>query len=301
MTMRMKMFALIALAAAAFAQGPPPGRGGRGRMGFDGPAGAGGPLESGAWILRGGVKNSPFSADVVTESSLTLADGNHIRQTVNSKVYRDSEGRTRREQAVNLNGLAPSTGTQQMVFINDPVAGLSYSLNAKDHTGTKFVRNGDGRGGQHLSTDASGSRPRGLGPDGRGMGRRNAAADQNLKTESLGRQTIEGVQAEGRRTTMTIPGRSGGKRFAAAYRRRDLVLTGTSDYDTFQALGSAQWRDRNPAGQHQPQRTAARPVRSAGRLQGQRVRFRYAAAARRTRAVVEAVARLAGHMRGMAA
>src|SRR4051794_9945912 len=193
MTMRMTMVALIALAAAAFAQGPPPGRGGRGRMGFDGPAGLGGPLEAGAWMLRGGVKNSPFSADVVTESSLTLADGNHIRQTVNSKVYRDSEGRTRREQAVNLNGLAPSSSMQQMVFINDPVAGVSYSLNAKEHTGTKFVRNGDGRGGQHLS------------PDGRGMGRRNAAADQNLKTESLGRQTIEGVQAEGHRTTLTIP------------------------------------------------------------------------------------------------
>lgn len=205
MTMRMTMVALIALAAAAFAQGPPPGRGGRGRMGFDGPGGPGGPMESGAWILRGGVKNSPFSAEVVTESSLTLADGNHIRQTVNSKVYRDSEGRTRREQAVNLNGLAPSTSMQQMVFINDPVAGVSYSLNAKEHTGTKFVRNGDGRGGQYVSTDASGPRPRGLGPDGRGMGRRNAAADQNLKTESLGRQTIEGVQAEGRRTTLTIP------------------------------------------------------------------------------------------------
>ena len=29
--------------------------------------------------------------------------------------------------------------------------------------------------------------------------------EQNAKTESLGRQTIEGVQAEGRRTTMTIP------------------------------------------------------------------------------------------------
>jgi hypothetical protein len=175
-------------------------------MGFDGPPGPGGPIESGAWILRGGVKNSPFSADVVTESSLTLADGNHIRQTVNSKVYRDSEGRTRREQAVNLNGLAPTTGMQQMVFINDPVAGVSYSLNAREHTGTRFVRNGDGRGSQRLATDASGSapRPRG-GPDGRGMGRRNAVADQNLKTESLGRQTIEGVQADGRRTTMTIP------------------------------------------------------------------------------------------------
>ena len=43
MTMRMTMVALIALAAGAFAQGPPPGRGGRGRMGFDGPARAGGP------------------------------------------------------------------------------------------------------------------------------------------------------------------------------------------------------------------------------------------------------------------
>ena len=35
-----------------------------------------------------------------------------------SKVYRDSEGRTRREQAVNLNGLAPDANMQQMVFIN---------------------------------------------------------------------------------------------------------------------------------------------------------------------------------------
>ena len=29
--------------------------------------------------------------------------------------------------------------------------------------------------------------------------------DQNVKTEALGKQTIEGVQAEGKRTTMTIP------------------------------------------------------------------------------------------------
>ena len=105
------------------------------------------------------MKNSPFSADVVTESSLTLADGNHIRQTVNSKVYRDSEGRTRREQAVNLNGLAPSADMQQMVFINDPVAGVSYSLNAKERTGTRFVRNGDGRGGTAPVADARWSPP----------------------------------------------------------------------------------------------------------------------------------------------
>jgi len=33
---------------------------------------------------------------------------------------------------------------------------------------------------------------------------RGAAARQNIKTESLGRQTIEGVPADGTRTTMTI-------------------------------------------------------------------------------------------------
>src|ERR1035438_9271549 len=152
MTMRTRMIALIALAAGAFAQGPPPGRGGRGRMGFDGPPGPG--VESGAGILRAGVKNAPFSADVTTESSHTLADGNHIRQTVNSKVYRDSEGRTRREQEVNQIGLAPDANMQQMVFINDPVGGVSYSLNAQDRTGTKYMRNGDGRGAQRASQDA---------------------------------------------------------------------------------------------------------------------------------------------------
>ena len=75
-------FILIVLAAGSFAagalaQGPPPGRGGRGRMGFDGGPGPGGPMmDSGSGILRAGVKNAPFSADVVTESTHTLADGN---------------------------------------------------------------------------------------------------------------------------------------------------------------------------------------------------------------------------------
>jgi hypothetical protein len=196
----MTIFALIVLAFGAWAQGPPPGRGGRGRMGFDGPGGPGAPsVEYGAGILRAGVKNAPFSADAITESSHALADGNRIRQTVNSRIYRDSEGRTRREQAVNLNGLAPDANMQQMVFINDPVAGVSYSLNAKEHTGIKAVRHTEGRGSQRPPQDANGRDP---GP--RGMGRRNAA-DGNLKTEALGRQTIEGVQADGRRTTITIP------------------------------------------------------------------------------------------------
>lgn len=197
--MRMKMLALIALSAVAFAQGPPPGRGGgRGRMGFDATPGPGG--EFGPGVLRSGVKNAPFTADVVTESSHTLADGNRIRQTVNSKVYRDSEGRTRREQTVNLNGLSPNSSPQPMVFINDPVTGVNYSLNTKERSGFKSVRSGEGRGGSPRMSMPPDAGVRGPG----GMGRRGAS-DPNFKTESLGRQSIEGIQAEGRRTTMTIP------------------------------------------------------------------------------------------------
>ena len=65
------------------------------------------------------------------------------------------------------------------------------------------MRNGDVRGFQRLSQDASG---RGPGPRGAGPGARQVRMGGVApKTESLGRQTIEGVQAEGRRTTMTIP------------------------------------------------------------------------------------------------
>ena len=166
-------------------------------MGFDGPPGPGG--EFGPGVLRSGVTNAPFTADVVTESSHTLADGNRIRQTVNSKVYRDSEGRTRREQTVSLNGLSPNSSPQPMVFINDPVSGVNYSLNSKERSGFKSVRSGEGRGASpRIPSPDAGSR----GPGG--MGRRGAS-DPNFKTEALGRQTIEGIQAEGRRTTMTIP------------------------------------------------------------------------------------------------
>jgi len=195
--MRTKILALIVLNAVAFAQGPPPGRGGvRGRMGFDGTAGPGGDLGPG--VLRTGIKNAPFTADVVTESSHTLADGNHIRQTVNSKVYRDSEGRTRREQTVNLNGLSPNSSPQPMVFINDPISGVNYSLNPKERTGFKSVRSGDGRGGPPRGpADGPGRGPGGMGRPG--------ANGPSFQTQALGRQTIEGIQAEGRRTTMTIP------------------------------------------------------------------------------------------------
>ena len=204
---------LLVLAVAASAQDPGQGRA-RGRFG---PAAADVAAPGGARFLGAEagmpgrvVKNAPYSADIVTETTQTLTDGNHIRQSSTAKVYRDTEGRTRREQSLNgLGGLAPSSNLPQVVFINDPVAGFNYALNPQNRTATKSAWARPGRGGQAQGSSQPMARLRqqSADPSAAIAGRwgRGGAARQNIKTESLGRQTIEGVPADGTRTTMTIP------------------------------------------------------------------------------------------------
>src|SRR4051794_3434698 len=73
------------------------------------------------------VKGMPYSADEITETNHVLADGTRIHKEIKVSVYRDSEGRTRRE-------------TADTVTINDPVAGLSYILNPKTNTVQKLMQ-----------------------------------------------------------------------------------------------------------------------------------------------------------------
>ena len=74
------------------------------------------------------VKGKPYSARSITESTQTLADGNRIAQRNEAVIYRDSEGRTRREQT--LSGVGPWQAGEPVTMINihDPVAGKSYVL-----------------------------------------------------------------------------------------------------------------------------------------------------------------------------
>src|ERR1700676_5071192 len=44
------------------------------------------------------IKGKPYSADVITESVQTLPDGNRISRRTTGRVYRDGEGRVRREE-----------------------------------------------------------------------------------------------------------------------------------------------------------------------------------------------------------
>jgi TonB family protein len=100
------------------------------------------------------VKGAPFTADAVTETVQALADGNHITRTTSTRLFRDSEGRTRREQSLNGIGTwATNDNAPQAIFINDPVAGVNYVLNTKTHTAQKamqffFTRGGEGEPSQ---------------------------------------------------------------------------------------------------------------------------------------------------------
>jgi len=110
----------------------------------------------------------------------------------------------------------------QAIFINDPVAGVSYILEPDAHVARKmtpmrfeFKLNTDGEkpidDGKHqifsgppeAGTFQVGVAAGSPGP-GITMELRNLQ-DHGGKEESLGKQTIEGIEAEGARTTITIP------------------------------------------------------------------------------------------------
>jgi hypothetical protein len=72
-----------------------------------------------------------------------------------------------------------------MVFINDPVANAHYAIDATNRTARKMTL------------------PAGRPP--REMSEQSRKPPFDVKTESLGKQVIEGVEAEGTRSVITIP------------------------------------------------------------------------------------------------
>ena len=87
------------------------------------------------------VKGAPYSAQAVTESVQMLSDGNRIVRKNTAQVYRDTEGRTRRDQTLGYIGPYSTAGdVPQTVFINDPVAGVHYILDPEKKTARKLPR-----------------------------------------------------------------------------------------------------------------------------------------------------------------
>ena len=194
------------------------------------------------------VKGAPYSAVEVTESTQVLGDGNRIHNESQTTVYRDGEGRVRRE-------------TPDAITIWDPVANTSYMLDPKAQTarrmplgkavysftagkpGSATTQMTLGSGTAQVMESAGGfvvtssdalppppPPPGGVSPK---MVVRTATAGrggvaygfQRGTPESLGQQVIEGVKADGTRMTNTIPA-------GAIGNDREIQSTSESWYST---------------------------------------------------------------------
>jgi len=156
------------------------------------------------------VKGAPYSAQAVNEMVQVLADGNRITNTSSSMLYRDSQGRERREET-------SASGAVRSIFISDPVEGVSYTLmptskeahkSGKQAVGFSYSTGGGGRSGGPVTTEtrtfvmnSSGSGPETFFFTNQEI---NSSKAKPV-VEQLGTQTMEGVAAEGTRTTVTIP------------------------------------------------------------------------------------------------
>lgn len=161
--------------------------------------GPGGPPDAIGFVaFEGGVNGktvtgAPFTASFSTQTTQVLADGNQIQRSATGSIARDSQGRTRRDTTLPAIGpwAAAGKAPPQMTFINDPIAGTQYTLDANRKVAHKMPSHD--HEGHVLSKQALTG---------------GAFAEERQKettTTSLGTQTINGVSAQGTRITRTIP------------------------------------------------------------------------------------------------
>ena len=190
------------------------------------------------------VKNVPFAAEFESESVRTLGDGNRIVKRSTSAMYRDNDGRTRREQ--DFNGITSfyfNSDTQngsnnqeksRQITIFDPIANINYSLNSTARTAFRRKLSGADSRPLLLMQPRGQSQNLPQNPPAR-MELRLKTAQENIvitrdgdkyelspskssladntQAESLGTANIAGVEAEGKRLTTKIPaGKIGNER-----------------------------------------------------------------------------------------
>ncbi len=198
-------------------------------------------ISSGYSVAGKLVTQAPYSAESITEMVQTLPGGNRIVRENTTMIYRDSQGRTRREQQLEAIGPWATAGeTAKMIFIHDPVAGVHYVVNPQDQSArkmsslhmdaqiaTKKTAAAQGEGAQpgvqirryrvvtgntdqheehrRVSGDFTTDGGSGVMAGVRAIAGAGEHALHDVKTESLGTRVIEGVEARGSKTVTTIP------------------------------------------------------------------------------------------------
>jgi hypothetical protein len=158
-----------------------------------------------------GITGAPFTADRVSEHTQMLADGTHIRQPQNvERVSRDSQGRTRDEKPI-FRAMGIVLGAHppedfKLTQIADPVAGFAYVLDDRNKVAHRITMTPRQPGAPRIPIEPGGPAPAGAvratPPD-------DPTQPQHA-TEKLASKNIEGVVAEGTRSTTTWPVNSQG-------------------------------------------------------------------------------------------
>jgi hypothetical protein len=138
------------------------------------------------------VAGAPLSVDIVEERTTKLRTGKHSDGTsktevLTSKVYRDGAGRMRTEMEI----VGDSGESTAIVIIFNKPDGFMAMLVPAEKGGGRFLfsKKQQSEGGFGFTT---------LDPLITAHGKKTS------KTESLGKQTIEGIEFEGERTTTTV-------------------------------------------------------------------------------------------------
>jgi len=215
--MKRALLLVLAAASCAFAQE-------KGNVIYQ-TTGAVGAIASGGFDRASGpVLGAPYSATITNESIQTLADGNRLVQTSTGTTARDSQGRTRQDTVLPAIGNLSAANAPHLIFIHDPVAQTSYTLNLTDKTAQKMpalpplAGSTAGVAGATVSMRVVEGNGPALPPPDAMLTTMAAPApgvffEKHLFTseqdqgnsEDLGSQTMEGVIVNGVRTTHTIP------------------------------------------------------------------------------------------------
>ena len=161
------------------------------------------------------IANAPFTADATTEFTQMLSDGNRIERRFTTALARDGRGRTRSEQDVAMLGplvvlqkgmnwthgsaaAAAHGEPPRFIVITDPIGGVTYTLDERLREARRSSFKMEFNKAilamvevRKLATKLESVRA-------------PSNSDEPV-VESLGTRQIEGVSAEGTRSTTTIP------------------------------------------------------------------------------------------------
>jgi hypothetical protein len=151
------------------------------------------------------VRNKPLAAVFESETVQNAANAPSVVRRVTTTVYRDSDGRTRREQIFHSDSTVPSPGEVPPSYsIYDPVSGYGYSVNPSNRTAQRYKLPSAPNGGAPFDNRIPSKIEirRNDNPLG---GTDKKYTLEPPRVEPLGKQTIAGVEAHGKRVTIKVP------------------------------------------------------------------------------------------------